>query len=89
MRAFFSVELASGLILHDLRLMAGKNGFWIAMPAQRQLDRDGTPRTDANGRALYTQIVEFRDRSTADRFAAMVLALIREKHPGALGASEP
>jgi hypothetical protein len=80
--------LTNGLILNDLRLVAGKSGFWIAMPAQRQPDRDGNPRTEANGRAVYTQIVEFRDRSTADRFAAMVLALIRDKHPDALDEAE-
>jgi hypothetical protein len=86
MHAFFSVELPSGMIVHDLRLMAGKNGFWVAMPAQKQLDRDSNPRLDANGKPLYSQILEFRDRATADRFGAMVLDVIRAEHPDALAA---
>jgi DNA-binding cell septation regulator SpoVG len=73
---FVSVELASGLILNDLRLMAGRNGLWLAMPARR-LDREG-------GQRIFAQLVEFRDRITRDRFNRTVLELIREKHPGAL-----
>ena len=40
---FCGVELASGLILNDLRIMSGQRGPWAAMPAQKQLDRDGNP----------------------------------------------
>lgn len=78
---FLSVELASGLILNDLRLMTGKNGHWIAMPSQKQLDRDGNPRVDANGKPLFNQLIEFRNRATADRFAEMVIALVRAADP--------
>ena len=60
--------LASGLILNDLRLMNGKNGHWIMMPAVRLLDRDGNPRADAAGKPIFNQIIEFRDRATDDRF---------------------
>jgi hypothetical protein len=83
MLAFLSVELASGMIVNGLRLMTGKNGFCVAMPSQKQLDRDGKPRLDANGKPIFNQIIEFRDRATSDRFAAMVLELIRAAHPGA------
>jgi DNA-binding cell septation regulator SpoVG len=31
MVAFLSVELSSGMVVHDLRLMIGKNGPWIAV----------------------------------------------------------
>jgi DNA-binding cell septation regulator SpoVG len=81
---FCSVQLPSGMILHDLRVMSGKNGLWVAMPAQKQLDRDGQPRLDANGKPIYSQIVEFVDRATAERFGAMVIDLVQRAHPGAL-----
>src|SRR5437879_2247229 len=61
---FLSVELGSGLILNDLRLMTGKNGHWIAMPAQKRLDSGGNP--------IFTQIIEFGDRGTSDKFNALV-----------------
>ena len=78
---FVSVELSSGLILNDLRLMTGKNGHWIAMPAVRVLDRDGNPRVDAAGKPIFNQTIEFRDRTTADRFNEMVIALVRAADP--------
>jgi DNA-binding cell septation regulator SpoVG len=53
---FCSVQLPSGMIVHDLRLMTGKNGHWIALPAMKQVDRDGRPRTDSNGKAIYSPI---------------------------------
>jgi hypothetical protein len=78
---FLSVELASGLILNDLRLMTGKNGHWIAMPAVKLLDRDGNPRVDAAGKSIFNQLIEFRDRATTDRFNEMVIALVRAADP--------
>ena len=59
MLGFLSVELASGLILNDLRLMTGKNGHWIAMPAVKLLDRDGNPRVDAAGKPISTSSSNF------------------------------
>jgi len=81
---FCSVQLPSGMILNDLRIMTGRNGLWVAMPAQKQLDRDGQPRLDANGKPIYSQIVEFKDKPTPDRFRAMVLELARAECPGDL-----
>jgi DNA-binding cell septation regulator SpoVG len=77
---FCSVQLASGMLIHDIRIMTGKNGLWCAMPAQRQLDVDGRPRLDANNKPMFNQIIEFKDRQTADRFNAMVIALVRAEH---------
>ncbi len=78
---FCSVQLPSGMILHDIRIMAGKNGPWCAMPAQKQLDRDGRARLDANNKPIYSQIIEFVDRATADKFSSLVLDLVRRAHP--------
>ena len=69
--------------MNDLRLMTGKNGHCIAMPAVKLLDRDGNPRVDANSKAIYSPVVEFRDRVTTDKFNALVLGLIRAEHPDA------
>jgi hypothetical protein len=81
---FVTVELASGIVLGDLRIMTGKSGLWIAMPAIKQIDRNGNPRLDASGRSLFNQIIEFRDRKTSDRFNRTVLDLMRAAHPEAL-----
>jgi hypothetical protein len=82
--AFFSIEMSSGLIINDARLMRGKNGYWIALPAVKQVDREGQPRTDANGKPLYNPVIELADRATADRFCDLVVELVRVKYPRAL-----
>jgi DNA-binding cell septation regulator SpoVG len=84
MLGFCAVELASGMVINNLRLMTGKSGPWVAMPAQKQLDRDGQPRADVNGKPIYSQLIEFRDRATADRFSAMVISLLEAVHPDTL-----
>jgi hypothetical protein len=85
MLAFLNVELPSGMIVNDLKLMIGPAGKpWLAMPSQRQLDRDGNPRLDANGKQVWSQLVEFASRSAADRFRHLVLDALRQQHPEAL-----
>jgi DNA-binding cell septation regulator SpoVG len=83
-RAFLSVQPPSGIILNDLRLMRGKNGYWVAMPSIKMIDREGNPLLDTKGRPLYRPVVEFKDRTTRDRFCDMVLDLIRAEHPEVL-----
>ena len=85
MLAFLSIELPSGMIVNDLKLMIGPAGKpWLAMPSQKQVDRDGSPRLDANGKQVWSQFVEFASRSAADRFRHLVLDALRLEHPEAL-----
>jgi DNA-binding cell septation regulator SpoVG len=82
---FFDIELSSGLVIRDCKLMPGKNGgVWIAMPAVKQLDRDGNPILAPNGKPLWREIVSFRDRTVRDRFTKSVLDAIRRQHPEAV-----
>lgn len=75
---------ALGNDLARLALDDGKNRLWLAAPAQKQLDRDGQPRLDANGRPVYRALIEFRNRRIAERFNAAVLDALRREHPYAL-----
>jgi hypothetical protein len=79
---FLSIELPSGMILNDCKVMVGPNGTrWIALPAVKQTDAQGNPRTDANGRPVWNHYVEFRDRATRERFQAPVIEVLRQTHP--------
>jgi hypothetical protein len=81
---YLSVELPSGMIVNDLKLMVGPKGRpWIAMPSQRQLDREGNPRTGPDGKQLWLQTIEFATRAAADRFRDLVLDALRRQHPEA------
>jgi DNA-binding cell septation regulator SpoVG len=87
--SFCSVELVSVMILNDLRIMTGNDGLWVAMPAQRQVDRERRTRIDANGRALFSPIIEFRNRAIANKFRDQVLERVRRDHPDALEDGSP
>jgi hypothetical protein len=82
MLAFLTIELPSGLVLNDCKLMNGPKGRrWIALPAAKQLDPDGKPRIDDRGKPIWNQFVEFRDRATRERFEERVLSRLRRQHP--------
>jgi DNA-binding cell septation regulator SpoVG len=70
MLGFLDVELSSSLVVKNLRLVCGPKGRrFIAMPALKQTD--GT----------WSDILDFRDRGTRDRFASPILELLRRLHP--------
>jgi DNA-binding cell septation regulator SpoVG len=77
--AFLSVELPSGMIVNDIRLMVGAKGRrWLAMPSQK--------RTDGTG---WSDFVEFRDKATRDRFQEPILAVAQREHPEAFRDEPP
>jgi DNA-binding cell septation regulator SpoVG len=81
---FLSIELPSGLIVNDCKLMVGPQGRrWIALPAIKQLDAEGQPRLGADGKTIWTPIIEFTSRDVRDKFNEVVLAALRRSHPEA------
>lgn len=81
---YLDIELPSGMITNSCKLMVGQNGKpWVAMPSERQLDRDGNPRLDTNGKQLWTSIIGFASRAARDRFNELVLAALQHQHPDA------
>jgi DNA-binding cell septation regulator SpoVG len=66
MLGFLSVELSSGLIIKDLRLMVGPNaGGWITMLARQQMDRDGRPGRSASGKPIWSDSSNSKTRRQA------------------------
>jgi hypothetical protein len=90
MLGFLSIELPSGLIINNLRLMVGPAGkHWIGLPTVKQIDTDGTPKLDENGKPLWSPVVEIPDRHTRERFTALILDAVRRQHPEALNDDAP
>jgi hypothetical protein len=84
MFGFISIELPSGLIINDCKLMVGQKGHrWIASPGQRQIDREGKPKRDANGKELWIHYVDFRGSDIRKKFETQVLETLRREHPEA------
>jgi hypothetical protein len=87
---YINVELPSGLIINSCKLMRGPQGkHWVALPAIKQLDSDGNPRLDADGKQSWSPIVGIRDRATRDRFNQSVVAAQRRQHPDASDGARP
>jgi hypothetical protein len=81
---FVSLELPSGLVLNECKLMRGQAGsYWIAPPSIKLTDKDGIPRLDPHGKAVWSPIVEFKNRETRDRFNEQVIEALRLRHPEA------
>src|SRR6516165_3898193 len=73
MRGFVSVELPSGLIVNDVKLMIGPGGkYWIATPAIKRTTEGGEPKFDARGKPVWSPIVEFASREARDKFTGLV-----------------
>jgi hypothetical protein len=82
LRGYLDVELPSGLILRGARLMVGpKGGRWIAPPSVMRRDADGQPAKSQDGKTIWDQLVDFRDRAARDRFNELVLAALAEFDP--------
>lgn len=67
--AVFDLELASGLIVYNAKLLDGANGKWIGFP-----EREFTVGTEKK----YGKIIGFSDRATSERFTAEVLKVLPE-----------
>lgn len=81
---FLDAEMPSGMIINGMKLMGGpKGGFWIALPAVKRLNPDGTERLNAKGKVVWDPIVEFANCETADKFRDLVLDALREQRPQA------
>jgi hypothetical protein len=85
---FATVVLPVGLKLVDCPVFVGPSGPWAALPSKPLLDKDGRPRSDANGKRAFVQLLEWRDRGLSDRFSAALVELLRRERPGVFeGAS--
>jgi DNA-binding cell septation regulator SpoVG len=74
LKAFFSVTLPSGLVIHEVKLFEKESGNrWLGLPSRRFTGKDGT--------ASYTPILEFRDRESCDAFRDAVLTALEAIQP--------
>jgi DNA-binding cell septation regulator SpoVG len=65
LRGFLSVNLPSGMVIHNVTVHEKDKARWVGLPAREW--------TNDQGEKQYTRLVEFRDRATANRFRDAVL----------------
>ena len=84
------IQLASGMILHEIVIMRGKLGsFWASPPAKPMIGGDGHVMLDAAGRRRYVAIVDFVDAQTRLWFSNAVIQALRAAYPDALADRPP
>jgi hypothetical protein len=84
LRGFVTVELPIALKIIDIPVLVGRTGAWANLPSKPQIDREGRQKADANGKALYAPVLEWRSGDLSDRFSEAVVALVRAAHPADL-----
>jgi hypothetical protein len=72
LRAFFDLQLPSGLILRGCTLHFSHEIWWVGLPAK--------PYTDAAGKEGWAAIVDFRDKTTKDKFQQIAVSAALESY---------
>jgi hypothetical protein len=88
LRGFASIHLPLGVTISDCPVLVSGGKAWVSLPSKPQLNGDGTPRRDANGKVLYVPILRWSERDLANRFSDTVVALVRERYPDALDGKD-
>jgi hypothetical protein len=65
LRGFLSVNLPSGMVIHNLTVHEKDGSRWVGLPAREW--------TDSQGQKQYAKLIEFSDKATANRFKDAVL----------------
>jgi hypothetical protein len=84
LRGYVKIELDVGLVIPGIKVIVGSTRPFVALPEQPAL-KDGKLKLDVNGKPAYAPTVQWRDRTTADKFSAAVIRLLLTKYPDALG----
>jgi len=76
LRGFFTLELASGLVLHECALHESGEKRWVALPAKADLDAEGRQRRSVDGKKMYKPVVTIPDRARRNRFQKQALEAV-------------
>jgi hypothetical protein len=83
LRGFIDIELGIGLQITEASLHVSHGKVWVSLPSKPMLDADGRHLV-RNGKKQYWPMLAWRDKRLADTFSKAVVALVIERHPGAL-----
>jgi len=82
---FASIRVGA-LLIKDVTLHSNKGKRWAGLPAKPRINAGGEIMKDERGKILYTPVIEWTNRETADRFSNAVIAAVESLHPGDLNA---
>ena len=89
LRGFVDIRLGRALIIHEISLHAKGESRWCGLPRKPQIDGAGNTRRGTDGKVLYSPVLEWTDKVSADKFSSAVIALVQAQHPDALAEPVP
>jgi hypothetical protein len=87
LRGFADVRLRNGLVIYACPVLFSHGKAWATFPSKPQIGRDGLA-IKIDGKQQYTKVMEWRDRTTAERFSERVVELVREHDPSAFAEDD-
>jgi hypothetical protein len=85
LRGFADIKLPNGLTIFGVGVFCANGRCWATLPGKPMLDRDGNAmREPATNKLKYSQVLEWPDKQTSDRFSAAVVDAVEAQHPGAV-----
>ncbi|NBB69095.1 MAG: hypothetical protein GVY33_02040 [Alphaproteobacteria bacterium] len=70
---FATVEMPSGMVIHDVGINRNGDGTWASPPGKPQLDRD-KQLIFKNGKLQYAKVVGFTSKDRRDRWSDAIIA---------------
>jgi hypothetical protein len=68
----------------DVGVHIQENKLWCSLPGRPRIGPDGVVQRDQRGRIVYSQVMEWVNKGTADRFRQAVFDALGRDHPDAL-----
>jgi len=83
---FASVRLGKSLQINDISVCRTGDRLWASLPSKPVLTRDGAPKVNERGKAVYSPILQWTDPASRDRFSEAVVAIVQREHAADLAA---
>lgn len=83
LRGFATVTVGALKII-DVTVHVLEDKRWCGLPAKPNIGRDGVANRDHRGRVRYSQMMEWINKDTAERFRQAVFDALERDYPDAL-----
>lgn len=80
LRGFFDLALPSGMIVKGCALQVKGRRAWVGLPGRQYVN--------SSGAASWANVIDFRDRTSMDRFQRVALDAAAEAFPAAAEPEE-
>ena len=75
--------------MHDITVLIGERGSWASPPSKPRINADGTVQKTADGKIIYSPIIEFASREVRIRWSDAVIDALRTAHSASPPAPSP